>query len=81
MEWEKKKDWNFHLKEMDCRFSICQNGLKSHPEIFVTSDALKKKSSKEKKKRTKKRSRNTEQTKLEIVQHILVNVVVLSYEI
>ena len=44
MEWEKKKkDWNFHLKEIDCRFSICQNGLKSHPEIFDTSDALKKK--------------------------------------
>lgn len=53
MEWE-KKDWNFYLKEIDCLFSICQNGLKSHPEIFVTSDALKKKSSKEKRKEQRK---------------------------
>ena len=55
MEWEKKKDWNFHLKEIDCRFSICQNGLKSHSEIFDTPDALKKKIFKEKKEKNKEK--------------------------
>lgn len=54
MEWE-KKDWNFYLKEIDCLFSICQNGLKSHPEIFDTSDALKEKFFKGKKEKNKEK--------------------------